>query len=370
MTVTTTESIRIDTLDDLAAGAVFLGTGGGGDPYLNTLIARRVLDTHGPVKLIHPDALPADAFVVGIGGIGAPSVGLELLPSAERCATALHAFEEHMKRRVDALVAVEVGGANSLIPVLTAAIRGVPVIDGDGMGRAFPEAQMTTFSIGGIASTPSVAVDYQGNSAVFLEKSPREFERSIRQFALSRGGVVVATEHPMSGAQLKANIVPGTMTFAIALGRVLRDSRSSAEHIVPRLKALFARSMYGEFQHLHSGKVVDSTRRTVGGYDTGSVAIRAFDSDSTVLIDIRNEFLVARRDGEVLAMVPDLITLVDYETCVPINAERLRYGQRVSVFAVGCPAYYRTPDALSAVGPRAFGFNFDYRPLEALPGGA
>lgn len=360
------ERIHLDTLDDLAAGAVFLGTGGGGDPYLNTLIARRVLEAHGSVRLIHPGALSEDAFVVCIGGIGAPSVSLELLPSARRCATALDAFEEHMQRKVDALVAVEIGGANSLIPVLTAAIRGVPVIDGDGMGRAFPEAQMTTFSIGGIASTPSVAVDYAGNSAVFLEKTPREFERAIRRFALERGGVVVATEHPMSGAELKQNIVPGTMTFAIELGRVLRDSCSSAEHVVARLRALFARSMYGEFRCLHSGKVVDSSRRTVGGYDTGSVAIRAFDGDGSVHIDIRNEFLVARRDGEILAMVPDLITLVDHETSMPINAERLRYGQRVSVFAVGCPAYYRTQAALAAVGPRAFGFDFDYRPLETL----
>lgn len=361
-----TQNIDVETLDDLAAGAVFLGTGGGGDPYLNTLIARRVLREHGPVRLIHPDALRDDAFVVCVGGIGAPSVGLELLPSAERCASALQAFEEHMGREVDALVAVEVGGANSLIPVLTAAIRGVPVVDGDGMGRAFPEAQMTTFSIGGIASTPSVAVDYEGNSALFLEESPSEFERSVRRFALSRGGVVVATEHPMSGAQLKKNVVPGTMTFAIELGRVLRDSRGNAEHVAARLQNAFAKSIYGTFRYLHSGKIIDSSTRAVGGYDTGSVAIRAFDSDSTVQIDIRNEFLVARRDGQILAMVPDLITLVDYETCVPINAERLRYGQRVSVFAVGCPAYYRTPAALAAVGPRAFGFNFDYQPLEEL----
>jgi DUF917 family protein len=361
------DSIQIDMLDDLAAGAVFLGTGGGGDPYLNTLIARQVLREHDGVKLIHPDALADDAFVVGIGGIGAPSVGLELLPSAERCASALQAFEQHVGRRADALVAVEVGGANSLIPVLTAAIRGLPVIDGDGMGRAFPEAQMTTFSIGGISSTPSVAVDYEGNVALFLQESPREFERAVRQFALSQGGLVVATEHPMTGAQLKRNIVPGTMTFAIALGRVLRDGRTGgAEQVVTRLQEVFADSIYGAFKHLHSGKVVDTTRRTVGGYDTGSVTIRGFDDESTLQIDIRNEFLVARRGPTILAMVPDLITLVDCESSVPINAERLRYGQRVSVFAVGCPRYYRTPAALAAVGPRAFGFDFDYRPVEAL----
>lgn len=61
--------VDIGTLDDLAAGSVFLGTGGGGDPYLNTLIARRILGEHGPVQLLHPDELADDAFVVCVGGI-------------------------------------------------------------------------------------------------------------------------------------------------------------------------------------------------------------------------------------------------------------------------------------------------------------
>ena len=84
-------------------------------------------------------------------------------------------------------------------------------------------------------------------------------------------------------------------------------------------------------------------------------------------IDIKNEYLMARRGNQVLASVPDLIVIVDYETSEPINAERLRYGQRVAVFAIGCPAFYRTEDALKVVSPRNFGFDLDYVPLEALP---
>lgn len=359
--------VDVDMLDDLAAGSVFLGTGGGGDPYLNTLIARRIVGEHGPVKLVRPEELADDAFVVCVGGVGAPSVGLELLPAARQSALALQKFEEHMNRKVDALVAVEVGGANSLMPIVTAAIRGLPVVDGDGMGRAFPEAQMTTFSIGGIASTPSIAVDYEGKSGLFLQGSPREFERAIREFALSRGGVVIATEHPMSGEALKRTVVPGTMAFAIQLGRTLRNGRTRAERMFDRLRETFAGSIYGEFRHLHSGKIVDTVSRTVGGYDTGSVSIESFNGGGTLRIDIRNEFLVAQRDGQLLAMVPDLITIVDYETCTPINAERLRYGQRVSVFGIGAPPCYRTPRAIEAVGPRCFGFDFDYTPIEELP---
>ena len=51
--------------------------------------------------------------------------------------------------RMAALISAEIGGAKSMEPVITAAQGGLPVIDGDGMGRAFPEVQMTTFFIYG-----------------------------------------------------------------------------------------------------------------------------------------------------------------------------------------------------------------------------
>jgi DUF917 family protein len=37
------------------------------------------------------------------------------------------------------------------------------------------------------------------------------------------------------------------------------------------------------------------------------------------------------------------------------------------VFAIGCPEFYRQPDALKAVSPRHFGFDLDYIPLGQLP---
>ena len=81
---------------------------------------------------------------------------------------------------------------------------------------------------------------------------------------------------------------------------------------------------------------------------------------------IKNEFLVAKVGERVVASVPDLITMVDHETSSPINSERVHYGQRVTVFGIGCPAHYRTARALEVVAPRAFGFDFDFRPLEDL----
>lgn len=362
--------LHAEQLPDLSMGAVFLATGGGGDPYVAQLIAEQALRTHGAATVIDPDDLDDNAYVVTIGGVGAPTASLELLPSVGDAGRALAAFENHVGRKVDAVVSFEIGGGNSLIPICAAVERGIPVVNGDGMGRALPEAQMMTYPISGVRPTPAVAMDYEGNVVTFSTPSIHSYERQIRAFALTMGGMITACEHPMSGSELKAAIVPRTLSFSMQIGRVLREHRGVASEIVAPLQAAFADSIYGELKHLYTGKVTDSQRKIVGGFDVGEVTIESIGGAEPALsIDIKNEYLVARLDDRVIASVPDLITILDVETSQPINAERLRYGQRVAVLAVGCPDYYRTERALAVVAPRCFGFDFDYVPLELLSDG-
>lgn len=358
-----------EALDDLSAGAVFLATGGGGDPYVAKLIADQALERYGPVELLTPDQLDDDALVVAIGGVGAPTVSLELLPSIDEARDTLLAFEQCVGRKVDAIVSFEIGGANSLIPIVAAAASSLPVIDGDGMGRALPEAQMMTYPITGVEPTPAVAADYRGRVTEFHTRDILEYEREIRQCAMVSGGMITAAEHPMSGAQLKASIIPGTVSFSIALGKLLRKYRGNSHRIFDPLSALFADSVYGGLFHLYTGKVVDSSTKVIGGYDIGQATIVPFSGTGEPLtINIKNEYLVASQGDRILASVPDLITIVDYETSTPINAERLRFGQRVTVFGVGCPSFYRTERALEFVAPECFGFPFSYQPIEVLSG--
>ena len=61
---------------------------------------------------------------------------------------------------------IEAGGLNSTIPIAVAASAGLPIIDGDGMGRAFPELQMVSMTMHQIAACPMVMADEKGNSLV------------------------------------------------------------------------------------------------------------------------------------------------------------------------------------------------------------
>ena len=359
--------LGVEHLEDLARGAVFLATGGGGDPYVAMLTAQAALDEFGPVDLIPARALSDDANVVTIGNVGAPSAGLELLMSIDEPQRAVQAYEKHLAQPVDALVSFEIGGGNSLIPLIAGAALGLPVVDGDGMGRALPEAQMMTYAIAGVSATPALVLDYAGNAVVLEADDALDYERQVRELSARRGGMVTAVEHPMTGRQLKDSIVPGTVSFSIELGRVLRASRGRTPQALKPLRDLFDGSIFGRFEHLYSGKVVDHATSIVDGYDVGHVTVESFDSSQPDLtLDVKNEFLVARVGDRVVASVPDLITVVDDETTEPINAERLRYGQRVSVLGTGCPPMLRTPQALAVVAPRAFGFDLDFVPIEEL----
>ena len=68
--------------------------------------------------------------------------------------------------------------------------------------------------------------------------------------------------------------------------------------------------------------------------------------------------------GVLVASVPDLISVLDSHTGGAVSTEQLRYGQRVDVVACPCDARWRTPAALAVVGPGAFGYEVDYRPVE------
>ena len=131
-----------------------LGTGGGGDPHIGALLATQALTTHGAVEVVSVDEVPADARVVMVAMMGAPTVMVEKLPSVDEVVTAVRALEPFLDGPITHIACAEVGGVNSTIPIVAAAALGLPLVDGDGMGRAFPELQMVLPTLAGVAATP------------------------------------------------------------------------------------------------------------------------------------------------------------------------------------------------------------------------
>jgi hypothetical protein len=114
------------------------------------------------------------------------------------------------------------------------------------------------------------------------------------------------------------------------------------------------------------GKVVDVFRRTTEGFAKGNALIESTNGGGTLELRFQNEHLIALDDGRVRGIVPDLICVLEAETAEPITTEGIRYGQRVKVMVVSTPAMMRTRAALEVFGPRAFGLDYEFTPIEEL----
>lgn len=357
-------------LDDLARGATFLGTGGGGDPYIGRLLVERAIAEHGSITVLDPDDLSGDEFVIPTAQMGAPTVIMERIPAGSEPELSLAALERHLGRKADATMPIECGGINSMIPLLVGARTGLPVIDADGMGRAFPELQMETFSVYGVTGSPLAIGDERGHTVIIdTEADNKRMEDIARAVTIRLGGAAHIAEYAMTGAEVKRTAIPRTLSLALAAGRALRESRDGHGDPVKALKEALSPTLYSHVCHLYEGKVVDVERRTAKGFTLGRAAVQS-ESHPPLGIEFQNENLIARLGTQVVATVPDLICVIEAETGEPITTERLRFGQRVKVVGVSTPAMMRTPEALDTFGPQAFGLDASFTPVEHLTASA
>jgi DUF917 family protein len=324
------------------------------------LIAKQMLREGRRIRMIRPRDLADDAQIIGLGGIGAPTVGIEKMEEGHEGVRVLKAIEAHTGCRVDAVLGDEVGGGNGIYPMITAARLDLPVVDADGMGRAFPEVQMTSFFAYGQATQPAALSDADGNTLIITRaRTPEMLEKLMRTATVAMGCTACMTTAPMTGDFVRRYGIAHTTSQAWTLGdAVLRAREAKSDPIASILK-----QAGGTF--LMKGKVTDISRRIAGGFVRGVLTVAGLDDDAgrTMTIDIQNEYLVATEGDRRLAMVPDLICIVDSETGRPIGTEEQRYGLRVAVLSLPAPAILRTEPALRLMGPRAFGYDFDFVPL-------
>lgn len=360
-----------EEMEDLALGAAVLGTGGGGDPYLGKLMAQKVLRERGPVRIISVDELDDDAFVATTSMMGAPTVMFEKIPGGDECLKALRKLESFLGKRADALIPGECGGLNSTMPIIVAALTGLPVIDGDGMGRAFPEMQQDTFNLFGVLASPCVLMNERGDCCIVETSDNNQLEWIARGITVRFGGVAHIATHPMSGGACKQSCVRGSLTLALGIGRVLREARRAKCDPFRALEAFTASASFGPSRILFAGKVAGVERRTEGGFTLGSLRIQGSEEfqGMAMAIAFQNENLIAYHDNRPVAMVPDLITVMDYDTAIPFTTETVRYGARVRVVGMPAAPIMRSEAGLALWGPRCFGYDLDYVPIEELHGG-
>jgi len=357
MTAVATRSLTADDLVALARGAAVLGTGGGGDPYIGRLIAERAIRRYGPVPLVSLHQLPDDAVVMPVAMMGAPTVMVEKMPSEDQFTLSIDALAKYMGVTPTHLACIEAGGINSTIPVAAAAQLGLPLIDADGMGRAFPEIQMVLPTLAGVRATPMSIADEKGNRGIFDTVDNKWAETLARSATIEMGCSAIISNYLMNGATARESLVPGALSLCSELGRLLAEARRRhTDPVAAAVERLGGRE-------LHAGKVIEVGRRTVTGFARGEAVVEAADG-SRLMLHFQNEHLMAvliapGGTERVLITTPDLIIVLEAETGEPITTEALRYGHRVRVIGAPADSRWHSPAGIALVGPRYFGYDID-----------
>jgi len=353
-------------LTAFARGCDVLGGGGGGPAGHVLPLAMHAVAEHGPVRVVDLEELPADELVMPCAYLGAPDVLVERIGTGREAVGIRRQVESHFGRKVAALMSTEVGGLNGPGAVVFAANAGLPLLDADGMGRAFPGVEQVAMQVAGITASPSVLADEHERVVMVQAESGEWLEKLARSASSAFGDRSVSSEYVMTVPEAAGAVVPGSMTRAANIGRVLEDCAGmTTTAAVGRLAGEFDGLRLAECRVTGVHTVKNAATTTLATNARRTVLLEGVNSDEGrwLRLEAGHEYHAVLEDGELRATVPDIITVFDVHTGEPVPVRELRYGLRVVVLALPCPPLWRQPEALRLVGPRAFGLAVDYVPL-------
>ncbi len=359
--------LKEEDVKNLITGATILGTGGGGDPkeglktLLDDLKNGRKLSLASTSDL-NPESLVVCAYFCGSIPPPGENSRSQKLNLDQGILKALKILERRMRKEVSAVIPTEIGGGNTAVAFHLASILKVPVLDGDQVGRAAPELNQSTYIIHGVKATPSVITDLFGNIVIvedYVDVS--SYESIARNLAIAFGGSAFIIDSPVTVAEADRIAVKNTVSRAIDLGKVINDARKHRKNVLDVVvRFLDGFKIFRGFIKSHSLKVDR-------GFLTGYIEIEGVEEwkGQCFKIWVKNENIVGWRNGKVVVMAPDLICMVD-ENCNGVTNSEIKIGMKVAIIGVKAPDIWRTPKGIELFGPRHFGFNFDYVPIEEL----
>jgi DUF917 family protein len=323
--------------------------------------------------MVSVEDVPDDWTILSGGGVGGGGAWeyvrertakqkLPTIPNSQ--ARAVDALGKHLGKSFNAVVRSEAAGA-MLTALLLAGEMGLPIVDACKSGRARPEAQQSIQWLNDIPAIP-VAYASRWGDVVILDKvvDGYRMEDLGRAVAVASGGGASAASS-LSGKNLKRGVIPGVISEAILFGKTVREARAQGKDPIEALVKVT--NGYKLFQ----GIVTKSEDKGDRGFSWSDVEIRGtreFEGH-TYRVWVKNENNVTWLDGKPDAMAPDYIANLDPKTGDTINPPVLgSYIVNQEVVLVGWPNsnLWRTPKGIEVFGPRHFGFDIDYVPIEQL----
>lgn len=324
--------------------------------------------------MIDTDAVGDDWVVAMPGAVGGggpwefvlDDVKKANLPEiADPAVKAMEMLGQYSGRKIDAIIRVESAEA-TLRAFLVASALGVPVVDSCLSGRARPEGQQSIPDAQNISRVgTSVGVTRWGDVLVFANvAAPIRREHLMRAAAVASGGVITMASARYTGSEIRTATLKGSLTQAIQWGRTVREASAKGQDPIGALTKVS--NGYRLFQGIVSKAEVKGDKgftywdveMTGNGQYTGH----------SYKIFVKNENIVTWLDGKPDAMSPDFISNLDPKTGAAISSGTdlgaYHVGREVVIVGIPASPMWRIPRGIDLMGPRHYGFDFDYVPIE------
>ncbi|GME59110.1 Hydantoinase oxoprolinase [Neofusicoccum parvum] len=373
----------------LAEGCYVLGCAGGGSPAATRIQLRDQLREGYTLKIVDAAVLPEDACVYWGGHMGSPAVSVERLNATETV-DAFKALMEYLKHdSFDAVIGLEIGGANGLEPLLVGSSKyfNRPTIDADFMGRAYPTYWQTTIAVHQPGSLIPCAIDSGDGKTIIMTRASTDeiVDRALRASCAEMGSRVGKAGAPTTAGIVRKFSVINTYSLAWRIGRCI--ARSEASNTLSKVCESIVHEVGGEAtaRILFRGKIIAVERRLFKGHSYGEITIASMPADEedegakdampavasggTLKIPFKNENLYAEHTTEggeksMVCTVPDLIAVLDTGSGRALGVPEFRYGLRVTVLGItASPQWTSTEMGIKIGGPKAFGYDLEYKPL-------
>ncbi|WP_409304878.1 DUF917 domain-containing protein [Peribacillus sp. SCS-155] len=346
----------------LAIGAKILSCGGGGDTRTVQTLLMSIMDNNDSITVKTISDLEEE-WIAPVGIMGSTILYGENIPTGQEGIEALKVYESVSGKNAEALIALEIGGVNALTPLVTAFMAGLPVVDGDAMGRAFPELTMTTFYHADIPLTPFVMQTHQENMYIQGNHDIHETVEMAKEFMFRNGGFAHLLCLCADAKTIKTSMIPGSLKLCYRLGAVITGEQQNRKKIA-QMKNVFENSVYGRPLQIIAGEVSKVTRWFEDGSLIGKLHVdgRGPYSSRSIELEFRNEFIAIKEDGYICT-TPDLILVLDEDSLHPYNVSEIQSEHSVIVFAVPAPSILRTQAMLEYVGPGPFKLPDSYHPV-------
>ena len=363
--------------EDLVRGLCFRGAGGGGRPAQGLELLLDQLERGREIEWVDLGSLPDTAWTVTVAGMGGrvgeggseeelAELGCfkEKYDSLGLVVAAVRALEESEGVRVEAIVPGETGGSAVPSAIAAALEFGVPVVDGDyAGGRAIPEVPQALPELRGIPVCPMSFVTRWGDVVVLKETvSSAMADRIGRTITVASYGAVGFSWYLMQARRVGDVVAIDTLSKALHVGRTIREAREKG--IDPVAEAVKAVGGWLLFEGEITATEVADEESYAFGLGTHRLAGMGGYADRTLSIWYKNEYHVSWIDDEPFVTSPDSMIIVQRETGEPAISYDFSVGDQVALIGRRAHPAHRTEEGIRVLGPRHFGFDIDYVPIE------